>query len=233
MKTVVIYGQNHKGSTYHIAHELAVKIGGEITEFFLPKDFGEFCVGCTMCFSESEEKCPHFHCLKPITDAMNGADVIILASPVYVYHATGPMKTFLDHYGYRWMVHSPEESMFSKQGVCISTAAGAGMKSTIKDMADSLFFWGIAKIYKYGIGVAAVNWDGVSEKKKKAIDRATTKIADKIVRRHGSIKPGLKTRGMFFAMHLLQKNGFNERDVRYWKEKGWTGNKRPWKHPKK
>ncbi len=62
--------------------------------------------------------------------AMDEADVIILASPVYVYHSTGAMKAFLDHYGYRWMVHSPEESMFKKQGVCISTAAGAGMKST-------------------------------------------------------------------------------------------------------
>ena len=36
---------------------------------------------------------------------------------VYVYHATGSMKAFLDHYGYRWMVHCPEESMFKKQGV--------------------------------------------------------------------------------------------------------------------
>ena len=83
--------------------------------------------------------------------AMDEADVIILASPVYVYHSTGAMKAFLDHYGYRWMVHSPEESMFKKQGVCISTAAGAGMKSTNKDMMDSLFFWGVAKRYQYGV----------------------------------------------------------------------------------
>ena len=46
-----------------------------------------------------------------MTDALDEADVIILASPVYVYHATGAMKAFLDHYGYRWMVHCPEESM--------------------------------------------------------------------------------------------------------------------------
>lgn len=34
MKTVIIYGQRHKGSTYHIAHDLADLIGGEVTEFF-------------------------------------------------------------------------------------------------------------------------------------------------------------------------------------------------------
>ena len=149
MKPVIIHGKSHKGSTYHIAHQLAEKIGGEIREFFLPKDFGEFCVGCTMCFIESERKCPHFKALEPITNAIDAADVIILASPVYVFHVSGAMKSFLDHYGYRWMVHSPEESMFKKQGVCICTAAGGGLKSTNKDMYDSLFFWGVEKIYKY------------------------------------------------------------------------------------
>lgn len=229
MKIVVINGQNHKGSTYHIAHALAEKIGGELTEFFLPRDFGEFCIGCTKCFAESEKKCPHFERLSPITKAMDEADVIVLASPVYVYHATGAMKSFLDHYGYRWMVHSPEASMFVKQGVCISTAAGAGMKSTNKDMADSLFFWGVAKRYKYGVGVAAVSWDGVSEKKKEKIDKATTKMAKRIVKRHGRIKPGIATRLFFYVMHFVQRNGFNERDARYWKERGWTDGKRPWK----
>lgn len=34
MKTVIINGQNHKGSTYHIGKLLADKIGGEVTEFF-------------------------------------------------------------------------------------------------------------------------------------------------------------------------------------------------------
>jgi len=27
----------------------------------------------------------------------------------------------------------------------------------------------------------------------------------------------------------MQKHGWNEADVKYWKEKGWTGKKRPWK----
>ena len=119
--------------------------------------------------------------------------------------------------------------MFRKQGVCICTAAGAGMKSTLKDMKDSLFYWGVARIYKYGIGVAAVNWDGVSEKKKNAIDKATTKIAVKIKGRKEKVTPGLKTRAVFFILHLLQRKGLNPRDAEYWQQKGWTGKKRPWK----
>ena len=229
MKTVIIHGQSHKGSTYHIAHTLAEKIGGEITEFFLPADFDEFCVGCNTCFYKSESECPHHGRLAPITDAMDAADVIILASPVYVYHVTGAMKAFLDHLGFRFMVHRPEESMFRKQGVCICTAAGGGMKSTLQDMTHSLFFWGTGRIYKYGPGVAAANWEGVSAKKKAALDRATSKLAKAIVRRYGKVKPGLKTKLFFNLMRLVQKKwGFCQSDVKYWTEKGWLGSKRPW-----
>jgi multimeric flavodoxin WrbA len=229
MKTLIIHGQNHQGSTCHIARELAEKIGGEVTEFFLPRDFGSFCLGCMMCFKESEAKCPHYDSLAPITRALNAADVIILASPVYVYHVTGAMKAFLDHYGWRWMVHCPEPSMFRKQAVCVATAAGAGVKSTIKDMADSLFFWGIAKQYSLGFAVAAINWDSVSEKKKLRIAAKTTAVAERIKRRHGRVHVGLKTKAFFMLMRFLQKHGWNEHDVRYWKAQGWDGKARPWK----
>lgn len=119
MKIVIINGQNHKGSTNHIAVSLANKVGGEIKEFFLPRDFNEFCLGCTSCFMKNENTCPHYEKLKPITDALLESDLIILASPVYVFHASGAMKSLLDHYGYMWMAHRPEESMFKKQGIAI------------------------------------------------------------------------------------------------------------------
>ncbi len=229
MKITLIHGQSHKGSTYHLAHLLAEKLGGEITEFFLPRDFGEFCVGCTSCFMDSETKCPHYEKLAPITRALDEADVIILASPVYVMHAAGAMKALLDHYGYRFMVHRPEESMFTKQAVCISTAAGAGMKSTNKDMADSLFWWGVGKIYCFGAAVSATSWEGVNDNKKRAYDKKMSAIARKIKKRQGHVKSGFKTKFMFNVMRMMQKNGFNKADMDYWREKGWTEKKRPWK----
>ena len=161
--------------------------------------------------------------------AMDEADVIILASPVYVYHATGAMKAFLDHLGYRWMVHRPEEKMFKKQGVCISTAAGAGMKSTNKDMADSLFNWGIPKIYKYGMAVAATGWEEVSEKKLAKIHKDMDRLAADIKNNHGKVKPGMKLKGWFMICRMIQKNGYNPLDMDYWKQKGWTEGNRPWK----
>lgn len=49
---------------------------------------------------KGEEKCPHYEKLDPITKAVDEADVLILTSPVYVYHCTGSMKAWLDHYGW-------------------------------------------------------------------------------------------------------------------------------------
>lgn len=229
MKITIIHGQSHQGSTCHIARMLAHKCTDDIKEFFLPRDFGEFCTGCTACFCEAETKCPHFERLSPITKAMDDADVIILASPVYVYHATGAMKAFLDHYGWRWMVHRPEEKMFFKQAVCISTAAGAGLKSTNQDMAHSTFFWGVAKTYTYGAAVMQTSWENVNPKKKQAIEKKLDSLAKKIVRRQGHVRPSVKTKAFFSVMRQMQKHGWNEADGNYWKEKGWTEKKRPWK----
>lgn len=229
MKTVIINGQSHKGSTYHIARMVADKISDDIMEIFLPRDFGEFCTGCTQCFVKSETLCPHYEKLKPITESIDEADVIIFASPVYVYHATGAMKAFLDHYGYRWMSHRPDEKMFSKQAVCISTAAGAGMKSTNKDMADSAFFLGCVRIYKIGVGVAATSWDDIDQKIKSKIEKMTSNTAKKIKRNIGKAKPNIKTKVFFEIMRMMQKNGWNEVDVKYWKDKDWLKKSRPWK----
>lgn len=231
MKVLIISGTNHKGSTYNIGRIVAEKITSaeNISEVFLPRDFDEFCFGCTSCFMQSDDKCPHHAKLKPITELIDAADVIILTSPVYVYHCTGQMKALLDHYGWRWMAHRPDERMFKKQAVVVATAAGAGMKSAMKDMADSCFFWGIPQTYKLGTAVAATDWQSVKPKKKDSINAKADSIAKKILKREKNVHVGIKTKAFFKIMSLLQRNGWNKADMEYWKEKGWTGSKRPWK----
>ncbi len=231
MKVLIISGTNHKGSTYHIGRIIAEKLVSveNINEVFLPRDFDEFCCGCTNCFVKSEESCPHYAKLKPITELIDNSNVIILTSPVYVYHVTGQMKTLLDHYGWRWMSHRPDERMFGKQAVVVATAAGAGVKSTMKDMADSCFYWGIPQTYRLGKAIRAVNWDGVSPKLKDTINAKADRIAKKILKRQGKVPIPIRTKAFFKLMSLMQRNGWNKADVDYWKEKGWTGSKRPWR----
>jgi multimeric flavodoxin WrbA len=231
MQVTLINGQNHKGSTYHIGRMLAEKLTSDdkITEIFLPRDMDDFCTGCGQCFLESETKCPHYQKLKPLTDAMDNSNVLLFTSPVYVYHATGSMKAFLDHYGYRWMVHRPVSAMFHKQAVVIATAAGGGMKSTIKDISHSCFYWGIPKIYKYGLAVRAIRWQEVTPERRRKIDQKTTALAKAIRQNNGHVTAGPKTKLYFHVMRKLQKSVMqNPSDLTYWSEKGWLGKTRPW-----
>lgn len=231
MRGLIISGTVHKGSTYKIGRILAEKItsSGDISEVFLPRDFDEFCCGCTNCFIKGEQYCPHHDKLQMITELIDSADVLIFTSPVYGYHVTGQMKALLDHYCYRWMSHRPDEKMFHKQAVVITTAAGAGVKSTLKDITDSCFFWGIPKIYKLGKAIRAVSLETTSLRMKQYIDRKTDGIANKIQRSDGKSRVPLKTAAFFKMMSMMQKNGWNEADKTYWIEKGWTSGKKPWK----
>lgn len=147
MKVLIISGTDHKGSTYNIGRLLAGKITSEenISEIFLPRDFGEFCCGCTNCFGKSERECPHFGKLAPLTEIIDSSDILIFTTPVYVYHATGQMKAFLDHYGWRWMVHRPEEKMFSKTGCCYLHGSRCGNEVRNKGRRRQLLLLGDTK----------------------------------------------------------------------------------------
>lgn len=227
MKSVIIHGQSHNGSTCHAARILAEKLGGDVAEFFLPRDFDADCTGCLSCFLLSEDKCPHYLELKPLLDAVDTADVIILASPCYVLRVTGAMKSFLDHCAYRFMLHRPNPAMFSKQGVCISTGAGS-VGGTNKDMAVSMQWWGVGRIYKAGFRVFCTAWEDVSEKKKAQITRSMNRLARRIRTHIGKPHASVVTRGIFAACRLINKKAAGGADKAYWDKQGWLQKKRPW-----
>ena len=138
--------------------------------------------------------------------------------------------SFLDHFGTRWLVHRPDARAFHKQGVAIGTAAGGGMRSTIKDMYHIMFFWGYPKIYRLGLAVFAAKPEHLSEKTWKKIHKKTDQLAAKIKRNQNPRTPACKTR-IWFAMIRFAHKHFakSEPDYGYWEERGWHGKNRPWK----
>ncbi len=231
MKIVIIHGQSHEGSTCMVARELANKVGGELQEFFLPRDFNQPCCGCFTCFETELSRCPHFKELEPLKKAILDADLLILESPVYVYHATGQMMSFLDHFGTWWVIHRPMPEMSGKQAVAICTAAGGGMKSTAKDMADSLEMWGIHKVYKLGIGVQAAKPDEIPDRIVKNIHKKTTKLAKRIRENAGASGYNGRAKKWFYLMRFAHKHfPPMEPDYEYWERRGWHGKNRPWDH---
>ena len=230
MKIAIIHGQSHEGSTCMAARELASKVGGDIREFFLPRDFNKSCLGCYTCFKTDLSNCPHYEELKPLVTAILEADLLILESPVYVYHATGPMMSFLDHFGTWWMVHRPLPEMSGKQAVAIATAAGGGMKSTVRDMADSLEMWGICKVYKLGFGVQATKVEEIPDGLLRKIHRKTDRLACRIRKNAGKRGCNGRAKKWFYLMRFAHKHfPPMEPDYSYWEKQNWHGKSRPWR----
>lgn len=230
MNIVLIHGQNHKGSSYHIGHMIAEKINKEkeITEFFLPRDLNHFCLGCYKCI-EGDQNCPFYEEKKKIMDAVEAADLLIFTTPTYCLRASAPMKSFLDLTFTYWMSHRPRTCMFRKKAVVVSTAAGAGAKAATRDISTALFYWGVPYITQLGALLQAMNWDAVSEKNKRKLDKRTAKLAKKLA---NTKKPhvGFKTRFIFFVMGKMQAAGMGSSPIErtYWEGNGWLDKKRPW-----
>jgi multimeric flavodoxin WrbA len=228
MKITLIHGQNHKGSTYHVARMLADKTGGDITEFFLPKDLGVGCLGCYACTEKGRDACPHAEQAGAIFGSMLASDVIIIGSPTYVMEMSGHLKNFFDHIFSAWLSHRPEGAMFTKTAVAVSTAAGVGMGGVTKSIARQFFYLGVPKVYRLPVRSEATSWKDV--KKKGQIEARAGRLAEKIAARKGRAAPGIKLRLMFLMMRGMQKtNDWAPLDKKHWEDKKWLGKARPWK----
>lgn len=223
MKIAVVHGQAHKGSTYHLTHMLLDRFNGEETDVleFYVNDLGN-CTGCFTCIRKDEKHCPHRKQTAPVIEAIEAADIIIMDSPNYVMGMSGQLKTFCDHMGYRWMSHRPHSSMRDKIGVAVSTAAGAGALKVTKDICSQFFWWNVGKTYCLPFIAAASSWNEVKPGKRIKMEKAVDKLAKKINRKTGKVKPGIKSRLYFFIMKGMHKNmSYNPVDSAYWKNQGW------------
>lgn len=231
MKIVLIHGQNHKGSTYHIGRSIAdgINCEKEITEFFLPKDLEHFCTGCMRCIDD-DSRCPFYTEKRRIMDAVEAADLLIFTTPTYCMRSSSPLKAFMELNFTCWMVHRPRECMFTKKAVVVSTAAGMGTVSAIKDVTLMLSHWGVPEVHTCGFSVQASGWDAVAQAKKAKIAKAVYKLATRLSADRPP-KVGLKTKLLFGMMRMMQNKGWGSSpaETEYWRQKGWLGHKRPWK----
>jgi len=239
MNITVINGTEQRGCTYQMKEQFLAAMGNghSVTEYYLPKDCPEFCTGCKACFAKDISVCPHARYTVPIWESLRAADLLVFSLPVYVFHAPGQMKALLDHFATKWMAHSPDIAMFSKQAVIITNGIGQGMGKTTRDVKDSLDFWGVARTHAIKQPLFQGKWENVSGKTKLAIEKKSMKLAAKI-KSGVHVKPGLKVRGIFFIMRMAQKmidrsehkaGRPRTADYLYWEKNGWLDGNKPWR----
>ncbi len=238
MKVVVIYSKPGKGSTYNCVQIFkgALQEENEVdfVEFTLPEDMPHVCLGCFTCFEKGEDKCPHADRVQPIINEILSADGIILSSPVYAMDASGAMKSLFDHMCYLWISHRPNEEMFHKIAMVISTAAGTGIKASVGTLKKSLRYWGVKRTYSFGAALRASRWEDVSDKARGKITAKLNQKAKKFgndILNRDRLRPPMLIRFLFPLMGKMiggyEAGSLLDRDTRYWKEKGWLDGGKP------
>ena len=186
MNTTVVYatGRKTRSCTYNLAQMLIKELlaGGKLFEFQLPRDMPHICMGCYACIKGQEQKCGGAAALAPILNAMEQSELILFCTPTYVFHAPGQMKTLLDHFAYRWMVHRPDLSFMKKQAVIINAAGGGGMGSTVREIKDSTDYWGIARTYVISQKVWDYDWTNLPESFRRSAEAKVKRTARNVTR---------------------------------------------------
>lgn len=237
MKITVINGTEKHGVTYRLKELFLSEFEekADITEYYLPRDCPAFCIGCINCMLKGENTCKDADKIRRIELSLLEADLIVMTSPAYAFHATGAMKAFLDHLSYRWMPHRPAPEMFTKRAVILTQCLGMGGKTAAKDIKHSLSWWGVSKIGVFtGALMSDIVCEKLTERRRAFLTQKVKKTARKFARMD-YVKPAhtnLITKIKFLLCRAIQKSLHKANpeylDSRYWAEQGWLGRIRPW-----
>lgn len=223
MKILLIHGSpRKKGNTFKISKMIEetiikhkdVEFGWLYLEDYPLQD----CHGCALCVIKGEDFCPLEDSRKDIQSKMEEADGLILISPMYSFHVTTLMKTYIDHFTF--LVHRPK---FHNKKAMVVGLAGGPQKAVQNYLATNAHAWGYSIAIKLGT-IAHIDSlrPKFAEKEKKKIEKASEKFYQKLMK-NKLYKPGLYDL-VYFKMWQLNTKACkkdNPADFNYWQEKGW------------
>lgn len=98
---VIVYGSPRlkKSGSYHLGEHFAkgLKKGGlNIEEIMVHNKNIKPCLGCFTCWSKTPGICVNRDDMDEILPILDQADLVVYATPLYIYSVPGPLKTFLD-----------------------------------------------------------------------------------------------------------------------------------------
>ena len=74
----------------------AKSAGANVDEYKLSTLDIHQCDGCYMCWTKIPGECVHKDIMSELREKYRSADLVIFASPLYIFNVTGTMKTFMD-----------------------------------------------------------------------------------------------------------------------------------------
>jgi len=215
-----------KGNTYKVIKKLeeAMKRRDSSIRFeylHLRESNLKGCLGCYRCLADGEENCPLKDDQSKIEEAMQKADAVIFATPVYVMNVSWMFKNFLDRFAY--ICHRPR--FHRKKALVLSStgALGTGIVNTI--CKYTVATWGFEVVGSLGAITSPYISDEDMIKQWEKIEKNTEKTAERFLKALNN-KKMLKAGFFKLFAFQLQKASFGsadrlKADYNYWKSMGW------------
>lgn len=141
MLTVIINGSPHKdGDTAALISALKEKVGGDFLQFDAYDDDILPCQDCRACWVN--DSCAIKDGFEDLLDAVNKADNIVLASPIYFSEITGPLLSVISRWQYVWVSkHMRNTNVLQdkdRRGIILLTGGGQGKPEKALDTATCI-----------------------------------------------------------------------------------------------
>ncbi|MFH2012791.1 MAG: flavodoxin family protein [Pseudomonadota bacterium] len=119
MKLTVFNGspRGKNGNTHFMVKEFIQGVkeaGSEIENIFLTEKEINYCLGCFDCWTKTPGKCIQKDDMEGLLREFMSSDIVVFATPLYVFNVTGLMKNFMD----RLLPLSGPHFGKDKTGVC-------------------------------------------------------------------------------------------------------------------
>ncbi|NHJ84995.1 MAG: NAD(P)H-dependent oxidoreductase [Asgard group archaeon] len=227
MKLLLIHASPRKnGNTTKISKiledEFTKNTDVEFEWLFLRDYPLEECRGCHNCIIKGEDKCPLKDSREAIQNKMTAVEGVIMITPMYSFHVSTMMKTFIDHFAF--LVHRPR---FHKKKAMVVSIAGGPSKAPTNYMAQNARAWGFDIETKLNtIAHLDALRPSFEQKERKKIAKSCQKFYNAV--KKGKIKKPSIYDIVFFKIWQLNsiavKSSY-QTDYEYWKEQGWYESK--------
>lgn len=223
MKYLILNGSPHRGNTWKLAELVKDNLkeldsNCQISEIHLSELEIPFCIGCSNCFRNGYETCPHYSKISTVVEEMERADGIIIASTTYYMQATGLLKNLFDHFCF--FLHRPH--FFKKKAIILTTTGGVGSRSAAKWIASFLYGIGFNRCYIFSQPSFSWNDYRPTVKTKKRLKKRTEKFYKDIKSKklHSPSCSLLIPYNLFRGMSLAytKDDEFATKDGEFWTE---------------
>lgn len=207
-KVIALHASRRKMNTFKLLQQLQQELAGHNVEVEVLSLYDyklNDCIGCEKCILRGE--CIHQDDAQMLMDKMEGADGIILSSPVYLKQVSGKLKDFIDR-TCKWY-HRPV--LYGKPVICVATTKGSGLKSTLSYLQSVAIQWGAMPAGR--IGRTIRNMDS-------AVTQKELSEFIRLLNAPQKYRPSLSILIEFEVQKALAKY-LGGLDAGYWKEKGW------------